>query len=236
MINIADYFSKLNIELSDKQVEQLNTYYEMLFEKNKVMNLTAITDYDDVVIKHFADSAAIASVFDLKNVNSIIDIGTGAGFPGLVLKIVFPKLKVTLLDSLNKRINFLNDVITSLGLVDVVALHGRAEDYGINSDFREKYDMCVSRAVANLSSLSEYCIPFVKVKGYFVAYKANGCEVEIKQAGNAIGKLGSLIENVKYFNLPDTDIDRCFVIVKKTSNTPKKYPRKAGLPTKEPLI
>lgn len=232
---LKEYIKKIGVELSDKQVKQLNKYYEMLVEKNKVMNLTAITEYKDVVIKHFADSIAIIKAFDLNKVNSLIDIGTGAGFPGMVLKIVFPNIKITLLDSLNKRINFLNDVIKELGLVDINTIHGRAEDYAHNLQYREQYEICVSRAVANLSTLSEYCIPFVKIGGSFISYKASDCEAEIDAATNAISKLGGHKPVIKNFILPDTDIERNFVNIKKDSKTKGIYPRKAGVPSKEPL-
>lgn len=236
MINIGNYIQKADITLSDIQIAQLNKYYELLTEKNKVMNLTAITEYDEVVIKHFCDSAAIIHAIDLQNIGSVIDVGTGAGFPGMVLKIIFPWLKVTLLDSLNKRINFLNDVIKELGLSDIKAIHGRAEDFAHNSLYRESYDLCVSRAVANLSSLSEYCIPFVKEKGFFVSYKASDCEEEISKANKAISTLGGRLVDTKSYVLPETDIERRFVIVQKYHKTSIKYPRKAGIPSKEPII
>lgn len=234
-MEIANAFSNIQVNLSDLQIEQLNKYYELLVEKNKVMNLTTIVDYDDVIIKHFLDSALICKAVDIDNVNTVIDVGTGAGFPGLVLKIVFPKLKVTLLDSLNKRIKFLDEVIECLNLEDIETIHSRAEDAGMNDLYREKFDMCVSRAVANLSSLSEYCIPFIKRNGYFVSYKADGCDEEINSSKRAITILGCEIENVVDVNLPETDIARKFILIHKITNTSKKYPRKAGLPTKEPL-
>ena len=165
----------------------------------------------------------------------MIDIGTGAGFPGIPLKIAFPELKITLLDSLNKRVNFLNEVIEMLGLKDVTAIHGRAEDYAKQKEHREKYDFCVSRAVANLSTLSEYCIPFVKEGGSFISYKSGKIDEELSQAENAVKILGGKVQNVVKFPLVDTDMDRSFVVIKKMKPTAKKYPRKAGLPAKEPL-
>ena len=230
---------ELKILLSDNQKEQFFRYYEMLIEWNKVMNLTAITEYDEVILKHFLDSLSIvkAGCFDQKDLagKSAIDIGTGAGFPGIPLKIAFPELKITLLDSLNKRVNFLNEVIDMLGLKDVTAVHGRAEDYAKQKEHREKYDFCVSRAVANLSTLSEYCIPFVKEGGSFISYKSGKIDEELEQAKNAVKILGGKVQDVVKFPLMDTDMDRSFVVIKKMKPTAKKYPRKAGLPSKEPL-
>lgn len=224
--------NNIGVMLTDKQIQQFLTYYEMLVEKNKVMNLTAITDYNEVIEKHFLDSLQIAKYVDL-NGKSLIDIGTGAGFPGIPLKIAFPKLKVVLLDSLNKRIKFLNEVIHELGLENVETLHGRAEDYGKHVDYREQFDFCVSRAVANLSSLSEYCIPFVKKDGYFIPYKSGNIDEELETANKAVFLLGGKLDKVEKFALEDSQ--RSFVFIKKINNTAKKYPRKAGLPTKEPL-
>ncbi len=230
---------ELSISLSQEQKRQFVTYYEYLIEKNKVMNLTAITEYEEVIVKHFLDSLSIvkAGCFEQNALNgkSVIDIGTGAGFPGIPLKIAFPQLKITLLDSLNKRVNFLNEVIEMLGLSKVEAVHGRAEDYAKQKEYRECFDFCVSRAVANLSTLSEYCIPFVKEGGCFISYKSGRIDEELSQAGNAVKILGGKVLDVVKFPLMGTDMDRSFVIIKKTRPTAKKYPRKAGLPSKEPL-
>ena len=228
--------AKMNISLSDKQLQQFMTYYEMLIEKNKVMNLTAITDFDEVVEKHFVDSVSLIQVVDLHHPLKVIDLGTGAGFPGIPLKIVFPELNVVLADSLNKRLVFLNEVIDKLGLEDIEAVHGRAEDYAKPSLFREKYDICVSRAVANLSTLLEYCLPFVRVGGQFISYKSEKIEEEAAAAEKAIHILGGDVKDKKDFYLPDSDIHRILYVIEKKSVTPKKYPRKAGLPAKEPIV
>lgn len=223
----------IGIELSDEQLEQFLTYYEMLIEKNKVMNLTAITDFDEVLEKHFEDSLSLIQAVDLEKSQAVIDLGTGAGFPGIPLKIAFPNLQITLADSLNKRILFLDDVIRELGLVGIDTVHGRAEDLAKNSDYREKFDLCVSRAVANLSTLSEYCLPFVKIGGKFISYKAGECDEEVAASKSSIFLLGGKISDIKKFELGESG--RAFVIIDKVSGTPKKYPRKAGTPSKDPL-
>ena len=223
----------LNLSLSDSQIEQFISYYEMLIEKNKVMNLTAITDFDEVIEKHFIDSLNLFRLIDLNSEKRILDLGTGAGFPGIPLKIAFPKIKITLVDSLNKRVMFLNDVVKQLGLEDVECVHARAEDLAKKKEYREEYDICVSRAVANLSTLSEYCIPFVKVGGNFISYKSGDCDEEINSSKAAIKKLGARISKVENFEIKD--MGRSFVVIDKISSTPNKYPRKAGLPSKEPL-
>lgn len=224
---------ELHITLSDHQKKQFLTYYEMLIEKNKVMNLTAITEFDDVIEKHFLDSLSLCRVMDFKSELFILDMGTGAGFPGIPLKIAFPHLKMVLADSLNKRILFLNDVIGELGLNDIVAVHARAEEMGREKQYREKFDLCVSRAVANLTSLSEYCIPFVKIGGKFIPYKSGDIEDEVRLANKAVSILGGNIEEVYKFDLYEQK--RSFVIIQKIKNTSGFYPRKAGTPTKEPL-
>lgn len=217
----------LNIVLDDEQLMQFDTYYQMLMETNKVMNLTAITEKEAVIDKHFIDSIALGNVMELEK-QSVIDIGTGAGFPGIPLKIAFPHLNITLIDSLNKRVCFLNLVIETLKLNNIIAAHFRAEECGQAVAYREQFDVCVSRAVANLSVLSEYCIPLVKKNGYFVAYKSKHIAQEVEAAGNAISVLGGQCEEIRELTLPETDMIRKFLMIKKISNTPKTYPRKAG--------
>lgn len=226
---------KWEIPFSSEQQEQFVTYYKMLLEKNKVMNLTAITEFDEVLDKHFLDSIALARYVDLTTSISLIDLGTGAGFPGMPLKIMFPNLKVTLADSLNKRIVFLDEVIGELGLTDIQTVHARAEDLAHNSDYRERYDYCVSRAVANLSSLSEYCLPFVRIGGTFISYKSGEIEEELAAAKKAIFLLGGQFDQVIPFQLEGTDLGRSFVLINKDKKTAKTYPRKSGMPTKKPL-
>ena len=226
---------KIGITLNERQKQQFDKYYEMLVEWNKVMNLTGITEYDEVNLKHFTDSLTIARTQEMPKVRSVIDIGTGAGFPGIPLKIAFPHLKVVLLDSLNKRIKFLDAVIEELGLENISTIHGRAEDFAKKKEYRECFDLCVSRAVANLATLSEYCLPFVKVEGEFISYKSGDSDEEIRDAEFAVKVLGGKITDVDKFQLPGTDMGRSLVKIKKVKNTAGKYPRKAGLPSKEPL-
>ena len=226
---------QLGIRLSEKQLEQFQCYYERLIEKNKVMNLTAITEYEEVVDKHFIDSILLGSVKELSGKKRVIDVGTGAGFPGIPLKIVYPELEITLLDSLNKRVKFLNEVIEELGLTGIQAVHSRAEDLAQDAAYRQQYDICVSRAVANLATLSEYCIPFVKQGGYFISYKSTQIEEELKQAKKAVQVLGGILEQVETVQIPGTTIERQFVMIRKTGTTPKKFPRKAGTATKTPI-
>ena len=227
----------LEIELNENQMNQFYQYYELLIEWNQVMNLTAITELEDVITKHFVDSLSLVKGVDQKKLNGlrIIDVGTGAGFPGIPLKIAFPELKITLLDSLNKRVKYLNEVIETLSLEEIHAVHGRAEDYGRDREYREQYDICVSRAVANLSVLSEYCMPFVKVDGYFIPYKSGKIEEELDGAKKAVKLLGGKMEEVVSFLLPGSDAERALVKIRKVEPIAKKYPRKAGLPSKEPI-
>ena len=223
------------MNLTDKQKEQFNKYYEMLTDWNEKINLTAITDKDEVWLKHFEDSLSIDKIKDMDQTESVIDLGTGAGFPGLPRKIAYPNIKLTLLDSLDKRIRFLEAVVRELGLTDVTCIHGRAEDFSRSPEYREKYDLCVSRAVAGLSVLSELCIPFVKPGGSFVAYKSEKAEAEIAEAENALAILNGRIKTTEEFTLSDNVQKRILIDIEKTGLTPEKYPRRAGVPAKKPL-
>lgn len=235
-IQMREELKEIGVTLSDRQMKQFYSYYKILIEWNSMVNLTAITQMEVVVTKHFVDSLSlIRAVDNLDSADySLIDVGTGAGFPGIPLKIAFPQLKVTLLDSLNKRVKFLNEVIEQLELNNIAAIHGRAEDLGHDNVSRETFDLCVSRAVANIATLSEYCIPFVKTGGYFVPYKSGKIEEELDAGKGAIKKLNGEIESVETFKLPNSD-ERSFVKIAKKGKTNKLYPRKAGMPSKEPL-
>lgn len=221
---LKDLSRKLNIDLTNEQVEQFEGYQNLLLEWNEKINLTAITEENDIIIKHFIDSMTVSKYF--KENDKVIDVGTGAGFPGVPLKIVDKTLKITLLDSLNKRINYLNDVIEKLRFDNVETIHGRAEELSRNSKYREQYDVATARAVANLKTLSEYCLPFVKVGGYFVCMKGSDIEEELSNAKSHIEVLGGKIEEIENFVLPDTDMKRNIIVIKKIKNTDKKYPRK----------
>lgn len=231
---LIDYAKKLHINLNDIKCKQLIQYYKLLIEWNEKINLTSITDYKDVVVKHFIDSLSIVNSMDMNGEYSLVDIGTGAGFPGIPLKIVFPMLDVVLVDSLDKRVKFLNVVIKELGLKNIKAVHARAEEFG-HSKYRETFDICVTRAVANLAVVSEYCLPLVSVGGYFVAYKSADIKDEIFNSEIAIEELGGAIEDVDIFTLPDTDIERSLIRIYKDFETPDKYPRRNGVPLKKPI-
>lgn len=229
---INEKLKEHNFLLSESQVRQFYTYYEMLTEKNKVMNLTAITKFKEVVEKHFLDSISLHQVMDVSDSVKILDLGTGAGFPGIPLKIAFPEIELTLMDSLKKRTVFLEDVISALALEDVTVLHGRAEDFARDSLYREQFDLCVSRAVAQLSTLVEYCLPFVKIGGTFVSYKSSEVQDEVKAAEKAITLLGGE-ERLFQFQLGENK--RSFVLIEKKKKTPPLYPRRAGTPSKDPI-
>lgn len=228
-------FKHLNLPYSKDIENKFILYRDLLKEWNQKINITSIEDDEEIYIKHFIDSVLLLNENNIDESKKIIDVGTGGGFPGLPLKIINENYKLTLLDSLRKRIDFLSEAAKALNLHDVKLIHGRAEDFGQNKEHRENYDICVSRAVAPLNVLSEYCIPFVKVGGYFAAYKSDNISREIADSDNTIKKLGGKIKEVKEINLPGTDIIRKIVIIEKIEPTCGKYPRKAGKPSKEPL-
>ena len=238
-----EYFDILNkasnnegLEYNEKKHKQFMRYKELIKEWNEKVNLTAIKDDEGIVKKHFIDSMKVFKFDQLKAAKSVIDIGTGGGFPGIPMKIIKPEINIVLLDSLNKRIKFLDEVIKELQLEGIKAIHGRAEDFAQEVQYRGKFDVAVSRAVANLTVLSEFCIPYVKVGGYFVAMKGPAVEEEIKQSKNAIRMLGGRIEHIEKVQIEDSDLNHNLVIISKISETNKKYPRKAGLVTKSPLL
>ena len=230
---MKESLKELNIELSEKQLKQFYNYMNILIEWNKVMNLTNITEPEEIIQKHFVDSLTILK--NIKENDSIIDVGTGAGFPGMPIKIAFPETRITLLDSLNKRIKFLEEVINKLELKNIETIHGRAEEVAHNKKYREKYDIAIARAVAPLNVLSEYLLPFVKIGGYAICMKGVKGREEAIEGKNAIKILGGEITNSREFNLPNTEMARTIIEIEKVKNTEKKYPRKAGTPTKMPL-
>ena len=227
------YATKLNIKFTEEQLEKFYQYMNLLLEWNEKINLTAIVEPKEVILKHFIDSLTINKY--LKENSTLADVGTGAGFPGIPLKILRPDIKITLVDSLNKRINFLNEVIEKLNLENIVTVHSRIEDFGKNKNYREKFDYVTARAVANLAVLSEYLIPIAKIGGKCVCMKGSNVEDEITSAKNAISVLGGKSERIDEFKLPDSDISRNVIVLSKVKNTPARFPRKAGMPSKEPL-
>ncbi len=232
-MDFVQRLKEFNIKINDEQIKKFMNYMNLLLEWNEKINLTAITQPEEVKLKHFVDSLTV-----LKYINDddkVIDIGTGAGFPGIPLKIMKENTKITLLDSLNKRINFLNIVIETLNLRNIQAIHGRAEEIARNKLYREKYDVAISRAVANLSTLTEYMLPFVKVGGKCICMKGANVNEELERAQNAIKELGGEIKRVDNFYLSDNDNERNIIVIKKVKETNPKYPRKAGMPSKEPL-
>jgi len=232
---IIDRLKSIDLVINEEQAQQFVQFYELMIEKNKVMNLTSITDFQEVVEKHFMDSLMVNHVAHFIGTESVIDVGTGAGFPGIPLKIIFPELDLVLMDSVNKRLKFIDEVVEELNLQKVRTVHARAEDMANQKEYRENFDYCLSRAVANLSTLAELCLPFVKVDGKFISYKAGEIEEEVCSSALAAKVLANSKWTVQYFNIPDTQIQRSFVSCIKTKPTPKKYPRKAGLPGKEPI-
>ena len=226
---------KLELDLNNEQIDTFLDYLEILQKWNQKMNLTAIDDPEEIVIKHFLDSISCASVIDLTANSSVIDLGTGAGFPGLPLKIVYPQLKLTLLDSTRKRVTFLKNLARELDLKEIEFIHGRAEDYGQKNEYRASFDLVVARAVASLNILSEYAVPFLKPSGSFLAQKGAKVKEEIIEATEAIEILGPEIYDVAAIDLPYTDAERNLVIIDKVRETPVKYPREAGTPSQEPI-
>lgn len=227
------YGEKIDIKFTEEQLNQFYEYMNLLLEWNEKINLTAITDPNEVILKHFIDSLTINKY--IKENSTLADVGTGAGFPGIPLKILRPDLKITLVDSLNKRINFLNEVINKLNLINIETVHSRIEDFGKDKKYRESFDFVTARAVANLAVLSEYLLPIAKVGGQCVCMKGSSVEEELSNGKNAIKVLGGNIKNIDEFVLPDSDMSRNVIIIDKIKNTPNKYPRKAGIPVKEPL-
>lgn len=229
--------SKHNLELTDKQKQQFKLYFKMLIEVNEHVNLTRITEEDEVYLKHFYDSVTPLFTFGavFKDGATLCDVGAGAGFPSIPLKILKPGLKVTIVDSLQKRLNFLKDLISELGLTDVELVHGRAEDVGQNKLYRERFDIVTARAVARMSVLSEYCLPLVKKGGYFVALKGPKAEDELDDGKKALEVLGGKLIKDEELTLPESEEERTLVLVQKVKSTPKKYPRQAGTPRRKPI-
>lgn len=232
---LKDSCYKLNLNIDEFQINQFMLYKQILLEWNKKINLTAITDEKEIIIKHFVDCLSILSVYNIDSNLKVIDIGTGAGFPGVPLKILCPNISLTLIDSLNKRISFLNELVGQLNLQNVTCIHSRAEDIAKNELYREVYNLAVSRAVANLAVLAEYCLPFVKVGGHFISLKGPDIEAELNQSKLAIKTLGGEIEELKKLNLPYSDIFHSLIIIKKVRQTSKQYPRKSGIISKNPI-
>ena len=228
-----EYAKKINIDINEEQINKFYDYMNLLIEWNKKINLTAITDYNEIILKHFVDSLTINKY--IKENNYVVDVGTGAGFPGIPLKIIRDDINIVLVDSLNKRINFLNEVIKELNLKNIETVHARAEEFGRNKKYRQKFDVATSRAVANLSTLSEYMIPLVKINGRCICMKGKEIKEELKDSLNAIKVLGGKVENVEEFELADNDINRSIIYILKEKDTPNKYPRKAGTPSKDPI-
>jgi len=228
-----EYAEKINIDINEEQINRFYDYMNLLIEWNKKINLTAITDYNEIILKHFVDSLTINKY--IKENNYVVDVGTGAGFPGIPLKIIRDDINIVLVDSLNKRINFLNEVIKELNLKNIETVHARAEEFGKNKKYRQKFDIATSRAVANLSTLSEYMIPLVKINGRCICMKGKEIKEELKDSLNAIKVLGGKVENVEEFELADNDINRSIIYILKEKDTPNKYPRKAGTPSKDPI-
>lgn len=231
---MKQYAQKIGIVLEEEQIEQFYQYEKLLLIWNEKINLTAITKPEEIILKHFIDSMTIAKYIGANK--KLIDVGTGAGFPGIPLKIIRKDIKITLLDSLNKRVQFLNEIIKQLKLEEIETVHGRVEEFGKNKKYREKFDYATSRAVANLTTLSEYLLPLVKIEGKCICMKGSTVKEEIDQSQKAIAILGGKIEEIEAFQLPESDIDRHIILLRKIKQTPAKYPRKPGTPSKEPIL
>ncbi len=229
---LRELANEINVNLDDEQISKFMLYKKLLLEWNNKINLTAITEEKEIVLKHFIDSLTVLKY--ISDTDRIIDVGTGAGFPGIPIKIVKKGTQVTLLDSLNKRLIFLNDVKQNCNLANLEMVHGRAEDFGKNNKYREQYNVSIARAVANLSTLVELCMPFIKIDGIFIAMKGSNID-ELKEAQSAIEILGGKVEKIDNIILPNSDIERNIIIIRKIKNTPNKYPRKAGVPQNTPL-
>ncbi len=232
---LEEILKSSDLECTEVQVEKFEIYKNMIQEWNKKINITSITEDAEIYMKHFVDSIIVKKYFNMDKVDKMIDIGTGGGFPGIPLKIIYEEMEVTLLDSLKKRIIFLDEVVETLELEDVELIHGRAEDFGTDEEYREQYDLSISRAVAPLNILSEYCIPFVKVGGCFISMKSGDVDKEIEESVKALEILGGRVKETIKYQLPGTDISRSIIIIEKFRDTPDKDPRKAGKPTKKPL-
>ncbi len=236
MYEFEEIFGKLHLAYNDAMGKQFLGYMNEILEKNKQVNLTAITERDAFIQKHYIDSLFCASAKEFKNASRIIDVGTGGGFPGIPLAIAFPDKQFVLIDSLNKRIRIIHELSENLGILNVSVFHGRAEELARREDMREKFDLCVSRAVANMSTLAEYCLPFVKEGGFFIAYKGSDCNQELRDAKKALRVLGGKIEREENPSFEGISFEHKLIFVAKMKKTPLKYPRKAGTPSKEPIL
>lgn len=235
MKQLIEALDDMKISYNQNMLRQFQRYMELILEWNDKVNLTSITQPEEFIKKHYVDSIAICAFTQMKDATSIIDVGTGAGFPGIPLAILYPEKKFLLMDSLNKRVKIIEELSREIGLSNVTFRHGRAEELAQNKNYREQFDLCVSRAVANLAVLSEYCLPFVKVNGWFAAYKTIAAEQELKESLGAMELLGGRLEENKQLNIKGYDLDHRIVLIKKVKKTLSKYPRKAGTPAKEPL-
>ena len=235
MKQLTEALEDMGLTYGEDMLRRFQRYMELILEWNEKVNLTSITEQDQFIKKHYVDSISVCGFTQMKEARNIIDVGTGAGFPGIPLAILYPEKQFLLMDSLNKRIKIIEEISREIGLKNVAFRHGRAEELAQNKDFREKYDLCVSRAVANLAVLSEYCLPYVRVGGWFAAYKTGAAEAELKEGFRAVGLLGGQLEENKELKIKGYDLDHRILFIKKIRNTPAKYPRKSGTPAKEPL-